>query len=167
MKTSTSIPGISDHAMVVTDIDIIPQHIKQKPRKIYIFSKGNWDKIFDDMGQLSGENTRAPPSSTVEDLWDSFKSGIGKTMDRNIPTKVCNNRKSLPWYNRDLKRMVRRKSRLYKHARKSNQWNTFKAFQKTCKKEFKKAEINHINNVIQRDLMKTTPLCQIPATRQC
>ena len=25
MKTSTSLPGISDHAMVVTDIDIIPQ----------------------------------------------------------------------------------------------------------------------------------------------
>ena len=85
MKTSTSIPGISDHVMVVTDIDIIPQHIKQKPRKIYIFSK-----IFDDMDQLSSEISRAPPSSTVEDLWISFKSGIGKSMDRNVPTKVCN-----------------------------------------------------------------------------
>ena len=150
VKTFTSIPGISDHAMVVTDIDIIPQHIKQKPHKIYIFSKANWDKINDDMDQLSSEITSAPPSSTVEDLWDSFKSGIGKSMDRNIPTKICNNRKSLPWYNKDLKRMVRRKARLYKHVKKSNQWNTFKAFQKACKKEFKKAEINHINNVIQK-----------------
>ena len=47
VKTSSLVPGISDHAMVVTDIDIIPQHIKQKPRKIYIFSKANWDNIFD------------------------------------------------------------------------------------------------------------------------
>ena len=116
--------------MVVTDIDIIPQHIKQKPRKIYIFSKANWDKIFDDMEQLSSEITSASPSSTMEDLWNSFISGIGKSMDRNIPTKVCKNRKSLPWYNKDLKMMVRRKSRLYKHAKKSNQWNTFKTFQK-------------------------------------
>ena len=41
VKTSSSVPGISDHSMVVTDIDIIPKHIKQKPRKIYIFSKAN------------------------------------------------------------------------------------------------------------------------------
>ncbi|KAH3810267.1 hypothetical protein DPMN_138657 [Dreissena polymorpha] len=41
VKTSSSVPGISDHAMVVTAIDIIPQCIKQKPRKIFIFSKAN------------------------------------------------------------------------------------------------------------------------------
>ena len=152
VKTSSSIPGISDHAMVVTDIDIIPQHIKQKPRKIYIFSKANWDNIFDDMDQLSREITSSPASSTVEDLWDTFKTGIEQSMDKNIPTKVCKNRKSLPWYNRGLKKMVRRKARLYKHAKKSNQWGSFKAFQKTCKKAFKKAEINHINNVIQKGL---------------
>ena len=78
VKTSTSIPGISDQAMVVTDTDIIPQHIKQKPCKIYIFSKANWDKIFDDMYQLSSEITSAPPSSTVEDLWDSSSSSSSR-----------------------------------------------------------------------------------------
>lgn len=31
IKTSTSIPGISDHAMVVTNINIIPNYISQKP----------------------------------------------------------------------------------------------------------------------------------------
>ena len=152
VKSSTSVPGISDHAMVVTDIDIIPQYIKQKPRKLYIFSKANWDNIYDDMDTLSRKITTSPSSSTIEDLWCSFKSGIEQSMDRNIPTKVCKNRKSLPWYNRNLKRMVRRKSRLYKHAKKSNQWGSFKAFQKTCKKASKKAEINHINNVIQKGL---------------
>ena len=152
VKSSTSVPGISDHAMVVTDIDIIPQYIKQKPRKLYIFSKANWDNIYDDMDILSRKITCSPSSSTIEDLWCSFKTGIEQSMDRNIPTKVCKNRKSLPWYNRNLKRMVRRKSRLYKHAKKSNQWGSFKAFQKTCKKAFKKAEINHINNVIQKGL---------------
>ena len=152
MKTSSSVPGISDHDIVVTDMDIIPQHVKQEPRKLFIFSKANWDNIFVDMDQLSNEITSAPPSSTVENLWDSFKSGIEQSMDRNILTKVCKNRKSLPWYNRDLIRMVRRKSRLYKHAKKSNQWGSFKAFQKTCMKAFNKAEISHINNVLQKGL---------------
>ena len=45
VKTFTSIPGIREHNMVVTDIDIIPQHINQKPRKLYIFSNANWGKF--------------------------------------------------------------------------------------------------------------------------
>ena len=171
VKTSSSVPGISDHAIVVIDINIIPQHVKQKSRKLFIFSKANWDNIFVDMDQLSYEITSAPPSFTVQNLWDSFKSGIEQSMNRNIPTKVCKNRKSVPWYNRDLKRMVRRNSRLYKYAKKSNQWGSFKAFQKTCKKAFKKAETSHINDVIQKGLTENNhkpffALCQIPASRQ-
>ena len=154
VKTSSSVPGISDHAMVVTDIDIIPQNIKQKPRKIYIFSKANLDNIFDDMDQLSSEFTNSPASSSMEELWDTFKTGVEQSIDKNIPTKVCKNRKSLPWYNRGLKKMVRRK---VKHTKRSNQWGSFKAFQKTCKKAFKKAEINHINNVIQKGLNENNP----------
>ena len=65
VKTSSSVQGISDHAMVVTDIDVIPQHIKKKPRKIYIFSKVNWDNIFDEMDQLSSEITNSPASLSV------------------------------------------------------------------------------------------------------
>ena len=53
VKTSTSIPGISDHAMIVTDIDIIPQYVKQRQRKFYIFSKANWDNIQEDMCKIS------------------------------------------------------------------------------------------------------------------
>ena len=53
VMTSTSVPAISDHAMVVTDIDIIPQYIKQKPRWFYIFSKTNWENIHTEMNQLS------------------------------------------------------------------------------------------------------------------
>ena len=32
VKTSSSIPSISDHVMIVTDIDIIPHYIRKKPR---------------------------------------------------------------------------------------------------------------------------------------
>ena len=55
-------------------------------------------------------------------------------------------------FNRNLKKMVRRKARLYRPAKTSNQWTSFKTYQKHCKKSFKKAEINHINDVIQKGL---------------
>lgn len=48
----------------------------------------------------------------------------------------------------NLKGMVRRKSRLYKHQ--TSEWGSFKTFQWKCKKAFKQAELNHINEVNQQ-----------------
>ena len=52
--------------------------------------------------------------------------------------------------------MCRRKARLYKHAKKSKQWMEFKQYQKLCKKEFKQAETDYINNQYRMDLMIIT-----------
>ena len=73
-------------------------------------------------------------------------------MTKNVPSKVSKSRKSVPWFDKNLRKMVRRKSRLYRHAKKTKQWGNYKAFQKECKKAFKKAEISHINNTIQKGL---------------
>ena len=43
----------------------------------------------------------------------------------------------------------RRKARLYRHAKKSKQWSEFKQYQILCKREFKKAEVDFVNNTIQ------------------
>ena len=68
-------------------------------------------------------------SSSIEELWNTFKDGIQQSMDKNIPSKVCSKRKSLPWFNRNLK-IVRHKARLYRRLKKSNQWTSFKTYQK-------------------------------------
>lgn len=147
VKTSTSVPGISDHSMVITDLNILPQVIKQKPRKTYIYSKADWANIQQDSDRLSDTITRLDPSTPVEALWNSFKTGISDIMDKHIPSKMCKNRKSLPWFNKTLLRMTKRKARLYKHAKSSHQWQTYNEFQE-CKRAFKKAEIDHINSTI-------------------
>ena len=146
MNTSTSILGISDHAMIVTDIDIIPQYVKQRQRKFYIFSKANWDNIQEDMCKLSDSIMNSVKGSSIEELWKTFKDVIQHSIDRNIPSKVCLKPKSLPWFSSNFKKMVRCKSRLYRRAKKPNQWSSFKSFQKHCKKAFKSAELNHIND---------------------
>ena len=141
MKTSTSLPGISDHAKIVTDIDIIPQYVKQRQRKFYIFSKGNWDTIQEDMRKLSESIIGHVNSSSIEELLNTFKDSIQQSMDKNIPSKVCSKRKSLPWFNRNLKKMVRRKAGLYRRAKKSNKWTSFKTYQNIAKRPSRKQRI--------------------------
>ena len=48
IKSSVSVPGISDHDIVVTDVDIKPVYSSQKPKKVYKWNKANWDNIKSD-----------------------------------------------------------------------------------------------------------------------
>ena len=153
VKSSYSVPGISDHAMVVTDLDIHPKFVTKKPRKIYIYSKADWDSINFETDKLSKDIiTDYESGKNVEDLWTMFKTKTFEIMDKFIPTKILKGRRSVPWFSYKLRRMTRRKARLYKHAKKSKQWTEFKSFQRQCKKAFKEAEVNHINDVINEGL---------------
>jgi hypothetical protein len=55
---------------------------------------------------------------------------------------------------KNLRRTVRRKVRLHRAARKSNQWTEYKKHQKECKKQFHKAETQYVNNIINEGLEK-------------
>ena len=150
VKSSYSIPGISDHAMVVTDCDIKLIYNKQNPRTVYLFSKANWEEIYSACERLSLKiQDIINMKDTIGHIWPTFKSEIQSAMDTLIPSKTFKKNNTVPWFNRKLKKMCRRKARLYNHAKKSKQWMEFKQYQKLCKKEFKQAEIDYINKTIQ------------------
>ena len=73
-------------------------------------------------------------------------------MEQNIASKTFRNNNSLLWFNRKLKKLIRRKARLYKQAKKTHQWSDYKTFQKLCKKKFKQVEVDNINTIIQGGL---------------
>ena len=61
-------------------------------------------------------------------------------------------RSSLPWFNKELKRLVRTKTKLYKKAKTSGNWTKYKEHQKICKRAFQTAENNFVNNTINKGL---------------
>jgi hypothetical protein len=168
-KTSTSIPGISDHNIVVTDFDIMPQITTRKHRKCYLFSRADWEATKAECAVISANMITAVNDATdVDHIWDILKSGITKTMDKNIPSKILKGRISLPWSSYKLRRMVRRKSKLYKSAKQTGKWDQFRSFQRKCKVEFKRAEVNYINNTIEKGLAEnnTKPFCRFVKSRR-
>jgi hypothetical protein len=46
IKSSTNIPGISDHAILITDMETKHHYQKTTSRKRYIYSKANWNNRF-------------------------------------------------------------------------------------------------------------------------
>jgi hypothetical protein len=47
-----TMPRLSDHDIVFTELDINPQRAKQKPRDIPLYKKANWENIKEDLKSI-------------------------------------------------------------------------------------------------------------------
>jgi len=94
----------------------LPHYIRQKRRKIFQFNKANWDIINKDLQTLAAD-LQKNKDNTVDSLWNQFKKKIEDVISKEVPSKMSSKRKSLPWFSHKLKRMVKRKARLYKMAK--------------------------------------------------
>ena len=162
IKSTANAPGISDHAMVVTDADIKPQYTFCKPRKLFKFEKANWQEIKKSCSDISNHVMEQVKSSStnIENLWTYFKTNLLETVDKNVPSKMSRPKKSSPWINRNISKQLKKKSRLYRKAKSSGKWEKYRHFSKEVKKNIRKAEWNHVNNVIKDSLEEnnTKPL---------
>ncbi|CAC5371135.1 unnamed protein product [Mytilus coruscus] len=149
IKTSSNAPGISDHDMIVTDCDTKPHYQSKKPRKYYIYSKAKWEDLHKDLTILSTNITEMyHTGATVQELWDKFKTDLYSNLDNHIPSKLIRSKTSLPWINHKIRKMFKKKTRLYQQAKKTNNWTNYRHFQKECKRQIRKAEWNYINTTI-------------------
>ena len=60
-----------------------------------------------------------PLSKSVEVNYNDFKSFVDSVMDTCIPTKRTSSRFNMPWFNNTLKRMCRKKQRLFNKAKRT------------------------------------------------
>ena len=99
-------------------------------------------------------------STNIDKLWNYFKTNLLKTVDENVPSKMTRPKKSSPWINRNLTKQLKKKSRLYRKAKSSGKWEKYRHFSKEVKRNIRKAEWNHVNNVIKDNLEQnnTKPL---------
>ena len=86
---------------------------------------------------------------TINELWVKFKKQLNEAISVFIPTKAIVKRFQVPWMTRTLKRMFRKKQRLYK---KTHKWSNYYFFQKECKMAYKAAEDTYIHEQIHKSL---------------
>jgi hypothetical protein len=127
IKSSTNIPGISDHAIIITDMETKPHYQKTTPRKRYtdIYSKANWNKVKENpqskelrMGYTNKE--------TSDNIWQTFKRKLCSSLDENIPSKTIKSNNNLPWINNNVRKKIKRKQRLHNQAKKTKTWNNYR-----------------------------------------
>ena len=154
-----SIPGISDHNIVLADCKLKPSIITKPQKKIYQWSKADWRSIREQT-VVFAENfankfeisCRYPYLLDINENYNKFKEYLEKIMNSEIPTKLSSKRFKLPWFNRDLKRLCRKKSRKYKKAKRSGKehhWKEYKKFQKHVQSKLTEGRWDYINRFLQ------------------
>ncbi|XP_072041432.1 uncharacterized protein [Amphiura filiformis] len=147
-------PGMSDHSVVTATVNIKAKLSRKHPRKFFIFRKMNVEgikndaKVFQDSFlQSASENTR--PAS---DNWVLFKSHINELLTTHVPQTVVKQRWDVPWTTQPIRRLIRKKKRVY-NAYKSNKnsqtWEKFTKLRKTVQTELKHSKNDYLMGLLE------------------
>ena len=170
VKSSTNVSGILDHDIIITDMKTRVHHQKSQPRKCFIYKKADWTAIHKDLSNLNNNiESMTKEGNNVKILWNTFKTKLLESLEKNIPSKEIKGNKNIPWIRKKEKKMTKKKQRFYKQAKKHNKWTTYRAYQKECKRHLGKAESDYINKNIIEGLVNnsTKPFwCYIKSKRQ-
>ena len=100
-----------------------------------------------------------PSSNSVEENWNEFKNALFKSMDNHIPKKTIKGKVDVPWMTNKVKRLIKKKKRVYKKARKlkdSNSTKEFHDFRKEVRNMLHTEYYRYINNLLEPENDKTS-----------
>ena len=151
------IPGISDHEAIVFIINCTLKGKGCKPRMTYSYSKADFNKFRNDL-----ENAPLTESLVKEDLessWQSWKNIILNVVDKNVPHRKVTRKYHVPWIDKDVKRLFRKRRKFFEKAKKSNlqsDWNKFRKIRRDTKRLVKLKYKDYLQNNLCEDI-KSNP----------
>ena len=87
--------GISDHDLVIVDLNVAPIRKRPVRRKIYLRKKADTDGIKKALDDFSKKFHIDRTRKSVSEKWIDIKSAITHSMDKYVPHKFTTNRFSL------------------------------------------------------------------------
>ena len=155
IKSSHSIPGISDHCAVVTKLDIDPPYRCTKPHPVRQFKNANWEAIRQQIRSCWTSFSKKSPSRSLKENWLKLKSILNQCLDKFIPTKMTSHRENLPWLSKSLLASVRKKASLYNKAKRTNKadlWAKYKLCKRQTQRAIRSARWSFLKNKLSESL---------------
>ena len=145
------VPGVADHDIVVADVNVKPQLGQQKPRSVPIYRKADWDSFRKYLSEFASDFILNCENKTVEQLWNSFKSAINQGISKIIPIKRFGAKRSLLSITQELKRLVRKRDKLFqlqKRSKKAKDRQHFKQVKHFIQSKLRSAYDNYLQDLL-------------------
>ncbi len=150
--------GISDHSAVLATFDTKVK-IKAKPSRSIPQWKSVDEVEFRKQAEELARNfhRNQPENKTVDENWKFFGNSMNNLVKSHVPHKTYRGNRGAPWFNNHLKKMTRKKEKLYARAKNSSRddhWTAYKDYQKKVNKAIRKSKRNHVSEIISSDQPK-------------
>ena len=149
------VPGMSDHDAVICDINLRANPPANPKRNFYLYKRADMEglrrKLKERFEQFEASR---PETKSIRANWDQFKADFYNSIDEFIPQRTLKNKSSLPWYNANIRRLIRKKQRCYNSARRNGEeqvWRRFRHLSKLVHKELQLAHQQYVNNLLDID----------------
>ena len=134
------IPGISDHDAVYVEFAMGISAKLQKPREIKLYRKADWDGL---RGYLKPLEDELSTQSSVEFIWQQIKERIEKAASKFIPTKLCKRQETCPWIDSSLRRLIKRRNRIFKRTKATGTIESEEEYQKLKREVQRRLRSDH------------------------
>ena len=122
---------MSDHEAVTFTLYTTCDAPNNNPHRTYLFHKANTESMLEDVRAFKDLFFQSDPyKRPVENNWNNFKDMIFEMTNRHVPSRMVKNRKEAPWLNREIKRKISKRRRLYNKAKATQNENDWKAYRK-------------------------------------
>ena len=96
IKSSRSVPGISDHCAVLTEADINRPYRRSTARPVRQFKKASWKNIRQEIRRHWASFSKDSPNNSVNEKWLRLKSILMDCLNKFVLTKLTSKRQNLP-----------------------------------------------------------------------
>ena len=80
------------------------------------------------MRDIHTELLSNPATTDIQELWDKSASGLQRGIDKHIPIRRSGTKDGFPWINQEIRRLMRKRDKLYKRWSRSGQLDGQKKF---------------------------------------
>lgn len=132
----------SDHNMILTEL-LLKTDSSLPTKKVFEWKKADSAKMCEGLSGINWIESFA--GLNVANMWSQLKSKLLQLQDEFVPQKVVKKKNRLPWLNRDLVKLIRKKKRLYKQHKQdpsAERWENYKLCEKMVKKGVRNAKKN-------------------------
>ena len=117
--SATVIPGIADHDAPIVELDMKPVRVIKKPRNVPMYKSAKWEDFQKFATEKCSEILTAPDDTDINVLWTKFTDILRDGTRQFIPHRRQKARVGLPYISSELRRLMRRRDRLYDEIKKA------------------------------------------------
>ena len=124
-------------------------HNSSFKRKIFLYEKGDYDSYRQQLSNIDWDNIFS--TENVDDITSTITANIIDIANRTIPNKIITVRKeNPPWITSHIKKMIRRKNRAHRRAKKTNSvgnWEKYRLIRNKCNDVVRNCKQDYFSNI--------------------